>query len=215
VHRLFFLDSAFLFRNKQTSTKTRRATKPNVWGISAGERSMMWAKLSSGRGDVASTSFETVMMNSQSGSIMTNTSHPSKQIPSVINGIADSLYHQTSSRLPWQTLPRKCLTVSPSPRLSSSLNKRWFHPVRLGNSGLKVSKIILGCMSYGTSDWAGWVLDEAEAAKHIKAACVAIRQCFSISDYHCHLQIWCWYQHIWYCQRKYSFRISPFFLPIW
>jgi len=48
---------------------------------------MMWAKLSSGRGDVASTSFETVMMNSQSGSIMTNTSHPSKQIPSVINGI--------------------------------------------------------------------------------------------------------------------------------
>jgi len=61
---------------------------------------MMWAKLSSGRGDVASTSFETVMMNSQSGSIMTNTSHPSKQIPSVINGIADSLYHQTSSRLP-------------------------------------------------------------------------------------------------------------------
>lgn len=25
--------------------------------------------------------------------------------------------------------------------------------VRLGNSGLKVSKIILGCMSYGSPEW--------------------------------------------------------------
>ncbi|KAF5363295.1 hypothetical protein D9756_001153 [Leucocoprinus leucothites] len=42
--------------------------------------------------------------------------------------------------------------------------------VRLGNSGLKVSKIILGCMSYGTPDWQGWVLQEEESIKHIKAA---------------------------------------------
>ncbi|KAJ3575321.1 hypothetical protein NP233_g1173 [Leucocoprinus birnbaumii] len=42
--------------------------------------------------------------------------------------------------------------------------------VRLGNSGLKVSKIILGCMSYGTPDWQGWVLPEEESIKHIKAA---------------------------------------------
>ncbi|OSC96864.1 oxidoreductase [Trametes coccinea BRFM310] len=42
--------------------------------------------------------------------------------------------------------------------------------VRLGNSGLKVSKIILGCMSYGDPKWAEWVLDEAEAIKHIKFA---------------------------------------------
>ncbi|KAI9066915.1 Aldo/keto reductase [Trametes sanguinea] len=42
--------------------------------------------------------------------------------------------------------------------------------VRLGNSGLKVSKIILGCMSYGDPKWAGWVLDEEEAIKHIKFA---------------------------------------------
>ena len=83
----FFLDSAFLFRNKQTSTKTRRATKPNVWGISARERSMVWAKLSGRCASTSSKAVETVMMNSQSCSIMTNTSHPSKQIPSVINGI--------------------------------------------------------------------------------------------------------------------------------
>ncbi|KAF6757308.1 NADP-dependent oxidoreductase domain-containing protein [Ephemerocybe angulata] len=42
--------------------------------------------------------------------------------------------------------------------------------VRLGNSGLKVSKIILGCMSYGTPKWQPWVLDEEESLKHIKAA---------------------------------------------
>ncbi|KAK8165365.1 NADP-dependent oxidoreductase domain-containing protein [Phyllosticta citrichinensis] len=35
--------------------------------------------------------------------------------------------------------------------------------VRLGKSGLKVSKVILGCMSYGSSDWAKWVLDEEAA----------------------------------------------------
>ena len=34
---------------------------------------------------------------------------------------------------------------------------------RLGNSGLKVSKIILGAMSYGSKDWAKWVLEEEEA----------------------------------------------------
>ncbi|EXJ54216.1 alcohol dehydrogenase [Cladophialophora yegresii CBS 114405] len=30
----------------------------------------------------------------------------------------------------------------------------------LGNSGLKISKVILGCMGYGTPEWEGWVLDE-------------------------------------------------------
>lgn len=35
---------------------------------------------------------------------------------------------------------------------------------RLGHSGLQVSRITLGCMSYGTPDWRPWVLD-AEAAK--------------------------------------------------
>ncbi|THU91595.1 aryl-alcohol dehydrogenase [Dendrothele bispora CBS 962.96] len=41
---------------------------------------------------------------------------------------------------------------------------------RLGNSGLKVSKIILGCMTYGSPDWQSWVLNEEEGIKHIKAA---------------------------------------------
>ena len=42
--------------------------------------------------------------------------------------------------------------------------------VRLGNSGLKVSKIILGCMSYGNPKWQPWVLGEEEAIQHIKYA---------------------------------------------
>ncbi|TRM56994.1 NADP-dependent oxidoreductase domain-containing protein [Schizophyllum amplum] len=42
--------------------------------------------------------------------------------------------------------------------------------VRLGKSGLKVSKIILGCMSYGSPEWQAWVLPEEEGIKHIKAA---------------------------------------------
>lgn len=42
--------------------------------------------------------------------------------------------------------------------------------VRLGNSGLKVSRIILGTMSYGSPEWQGWVLGEEEGLKHIKAA---------------------------------------------
>ena len=42
--------------------------------------------------------------------------------------------------------------------------------VRLGNSGLKVSKIILGTMQYGHKDWQKWVLEEKEAIEHIKFA---------------------------------------------
>ncbi|KAI5479806.1 aryl-alcohol dehydrogenase [Pseudohyphozyma bogoriensis] len=42
--------------------------------------------------------------------------------------------------------------------------------VRLGQSGLKVSKIILGCMSYGQKQWQEWVLEEEESMAHFKAA---------------------------------------------
>src|SRR5439155_18596523 len=33
--------------------------------------------------------------------------------------------------------------------------------VRLGNTGLKVSRICLGTMTYGTPEWRPWVLDES------------------------------------------------------
>jgi aryl-alcohol dehydrogenase-like predicted oxidoreductase len=33
----------------------------------------------------------------------------------------------------------------------------------LGKSGLKVSKVILGAMSFGSTEWQPWVLNEAES----------------------------------------------------
>ncbi|KAI9511463.1 aryl-alcohol dehydrogenase [Russula earlei] len=42
--------------------------------------------------------------------------------------------------------------------------------VRLGKSGLKVSRIILGMMSYGEPRWQSWVLGEKEAIEHVKFA---------------------------------------------
>ena len=47
---------------------------------------------------------------------------------------------------------------------------RAVYSVRLGSSGLKVSRIILGCMSYGSPEWEKWLLPEDESIKHIKAA---------------------------------------------
>jgi aryl-alcohol dehydrogenase-like predicted oxidoreductase len=41
---------------------------------------------------------------------------------------------------------------------------------RLGNSGLKISKVIYGCMSIGSSNWQEWVLDEAAALPLLKHA---------------------------------------------
>ncbi|KAH8996812.1 aryl-alcohol dehydrogenase [Lactarius akahatsu] len=42
--------------------------------------------------------------------------------------------------------------------------------VRLGKSGLQVSRIILGMMSYGDPRWQQWVLGEKEAIEHVKFA---------------------------------------------
>lgn len=40
----------------------------------------------------------------------------------------------------------------------------------LGSSGLKVSKVILGCMSYGSPKWQEWVLDEEKSLPLLKHA---------------------------------------------
>ena len=41
---------------------------------------------------------------------------------------------------------------------------------QLGRSGLTVSRICLGCMSYGSSKWRPWVLDEPDARPFFKKA---------------------------------------------
>ena len=42
--------------------------------------------------------------------------------------------------------------------------------VRLGTSGLKVSRLCLGMMTYGVKSWRPWVLEEAESIPLIRAA---------------------------------------------
>jgi aryl-alcohol dehydrogenase-like predicted oxidoreductase len=41
---------------------------------------------------------------------------------------------------------------------------------RLGRSGLDVSRLCLGCMSYGDPNWRPWILEEPEARPHFRKA---------------------------------------------
>ncbi len=42
--------------------------------------------------------------------------------------------------------------------------------VNLGATGLKVSRLCLGCMTYGTSKWRPWILDEEESRPFLREA---------------------------------------------
>jgi len=42
--------------------------------------------------------------------------------------------------------------------------------VRLGRTGLKVSRLCLGCMTYGTPQWRDWVLDEEASRPFLRRA---------------------------------------------
>lgn len=57
--------------------------------------------------------------------------------------------------------------MDPQPKAPRKMEYR-----RLGNSGLKVSRIILGCMTYGNPNWEGspWVLDEKKSLPLLKKA---------------------------------------------
>ncbi|MEM7334732.1 MAG: aldo/keto reductase [Chloroflexota bacterium] len=55
---------------------------------------------------------------------------------------------------------------------------------RLGKTGLKVSRLCLGMMSYGTSQWRDWVLDEPESREFIKAAIEAGINFFDTADWY-------------------------------
>jgi aryl-alcohol dehydrogenase (NADP+) len=54
--------------------------------------------------------------------------------------------------------------------------------VRLGHTGLKVSRLCLGCMTYGSSKWRPWVLDEEQALPFFKAAIEAGFNFFDTAD---------------------------------
>ena len=54
--------------------------------------------------------------------------------------------------------------------------------VRFGNTGMRVSRLCLGCMTYGSTKWREWVLDEAAGRAHIKAALEAGINFFDTAD---------------------------------
>jgi hypothetical protein len=54
--------------------------------------------------------------------------------------------------------------------LFNLLNRFNMEYTNLGNSGLKISKVIYGCMSFGSSKWQDWVLDEEAALPLLKHA---------------------------------------------
>lgn len=54
--------------------------------------------------------------------------------------------------------------------------------VRLGATGLKVSRLCLGCMTYGSSKWRPWVMDEAEARPFFRQAIEAGINFFDTAD---------------------------------
>ncbi|HKA13384.1 MAG TPA: aldo/keto reductase [Myxococcota bacterium] len=54
--------------------------------------------------------------------------------------------------------------------------------VPLGSTGMKVSRLCLGCMSYGSPSWRPWVLDEAEAAPFFRRAVEAGINFFDTAD---------------------------------
>ena len=54
--------------------------------------------------------------------------------------------------------------------------------VNLGRTGLKVSRICLGCMSYGTPEWRDWVLPEEESRPFIRHALEAGVNFFDTAD---------------------------------
>jgi len=54
--------------------------------------------------------------------------------------------------------------------------------VRLGTTGLKVSRLCLGCMTYGSSKWRPWVLDEEASLPFFKAALEAGINFFDTAD---------------------------------
>ncbi len=54
--------------------------------------------------------------------------------------------------------------------MSANLIEENMQHVNLGKTGLQVSRLCLGCMTYGSSQWREWVLNEEESRPYIKRA---------------------------------------------
>ena len=58
--------------------------------------------------------------------------------------------------------------------------------VRLGKSGLKVSRLCLGCMSYGDKSWRDWILTEEESRPFFRQALDLGFNFFDTADIYSH-----------------------------
>jgi len=93
-----------------------------------------------------------------------------------VDATFDAYWRPTSDdriAVPWPTVIWGVLRPRASFFLYHLLNSNKMKYVNLGKSGLKVSQIILGCMSYGVkrpADKWTWVLEEEEAMKHLKVS---------------------------------------------
>ncbi len=56
------------------------------------------------------------------------------------------------------------------------------HYLNLGNSGIQVSRLCLGCMTYGSSQWRPWVLDEEASRPFFRQAWEAGINFFDTAD---------------------------------
>ena len=54
--------------------------------------------------------------------------------------------------------------------------------VRLGNTGMRVSRICLGTMTYGSTSWRDWVLNEDDSTPFFKRALEAGVNFFDTAD---------------------------------
>src|ERR1035438_3076450 len=59
---------------------------------------------------------------------------------------------------------------APASKDEADYDKETMQYTRLGSTGLKVSSICLGTMTYGSKKWREWVLDEAEGRPFIQRA---------------------------------------------
>ncbi|KAF8636089.1 hypothetical protein AX17_003794 [Amanita inopinata Kibby_2008] len=64
----------------------------------------------------------------------------------------------------------------------ASITRKNMPYVRLGRSGLKISRLVLGTMQYGSHEWQPWTLNEQEAIQQIKEAYDAGIQTFDTAN---------------------------------
>ena len=94
----------------------------------------------------------------------------SRLATSIVSTSSPLQYRYKQAQILWLWHPICNTVYYASPYLTWDPHPCFLDTVCLGKSGLKVSRIILGCMSYGSPEWQPWVLDEIAGLEHIKAA---------------------------------------------